>query len=835
MLLWLLILFVASGTILAADSSTLPYDVKTGQWLFDAQGVVSRNDVLYTTPSVEPWEAMPTGGGDLSAMVRCDGSLHLHLSKSDAWGFQASPDAMQGTRFFNNVSPGHVRIDFGRKARTAATRWFRQRLDLFHGQIVIHLGNEQGGARLAIWGHPSRKILVVEVIDPSRLLDPAKIVLSEWRATMKLGCSTTTIYASEIQPRPARPHLASTGMQDYFDGADDPLLGRGTAVALATPSVPRGNCAATGLTATIELPKECPYRYHVLVAAAVTTSGDPLDVANRELKDASDTPLEVLKAEHRHWWCDYWSKSFLRLSGSDRATDWLCAAYHVHLYSLGCVNRGPYPAKWDGGAGLMVRDRRNWGLSEWVQELRFTYLPLYAANRLEMARGLPAYYSGMAGFLAAQTRKMWGMHGLWIPETVLPWGTAEEFAFKNSGRGVQGYFRRWDPKSVPYGRFELYNPYVGFLFTSGLEICHHYLTYYRYSGDETFLRDEAYPIIRGVCLFLAGLLNEEADGRYHLDPANALETWWMVRDPTDTLDGIRAVFPDFIRMSKRYGRDAELCRKCEEILAALPDVPRELWTEESEIRREINVYAPAAKPGTLFPERINRENPALYRLFPFGVSGIGAPDYDLVRRTYLHRLFPVYHGWSMDAIWAARLGLGEDAYGLLCRHAAKFNRFRYGGWDSNDNNEFPGGLAVVPFTDAAGLSAYTLNEMLLQSHGGVIRVVPAVPKRWSGIFRLRAEGGFLIASDFRTGVARFVEIRSLLGKECVLDNPWWPRSCRILEDLRPVFEGSDRTVTFKTHAGHRYLIEPVDAPLAGYRPSPVEDKPNHRPGMPGRD
>jgi len=53
----------------------------------DARNVAARNDPLYVTPSVEPWEAMPTGGGDLSAMVRCDGNLHLHLSKSDAWGY----------------------------------------------------------------------------------------------------------------------------------------------------------------------------------------------------------------------------------------------------------------------------------------------------------------------------------------------------------------------------------------------------------------------------------------------------------------------------------------------------------------------------------------------------------------------------------------------------------------------------------------------------------------------------------------------------------------------------------------------------------------------------
>ncbi len=105
----------------AAEPQQIPYDPASATWLFDAAGLVSRNDVLYTSPSVEPWEAMPVGGGDLSAMVRYDGeNLHLHLTKSDAWGFQTPPDAPLGTRFFNNVSPGHIRITLGDRARNSS-------------------------------------------------------------------------------------------------------------------------------------------------------------------------------------------------------------------------------------------------------------------------------------------------------------------------------------------------------------------------------------------------------------------------------------------------------------------------------------------------------------------------------------------------------------------------------------------------------------------------------------------------------------------------------------------------------------------------------------------
>ncbi len=174
---WTIALLVTSVSSAAAqeppdtnyDESKVPkYELPDPLICFDGRKVtVSRNDVLYTTPSVEPWEAMPVGGGDLCAMVRSDATgLDLHLTKSDAWGFQAPPDAPPGSRFFNNVSPGHVRLQFGEGARAAATEQFRQRLDLYHGRIVLRFGRDPDDPRLEVWGHPERKILVVEVSDP---------------------------------------------------------------------------------------------------------------------------------------------------------------------------------------------------------------------------------------------------------------------------------------------------------------------------------------------------------------------------------------------------------------------------------------------------------------------------------------------------------------------------------------------------------------------------------------------------------------------------------------------------------------------------------------------
>lgn len=307
----------------------------------------------------------------------------------------------------------------------------------------------------------------------------------------------------------------------------------------------------------------------------------------------------------------------------------------------------------------------------------------------------------------------------------------------------------------------------------------------------------------------------------------------MVRDPADTLDGIRAVFPQFIEMAKRLDRDPALRERCSQIVNVLPDPPRGHWGADSKIDPGADEYAPAAALGK-FAKRANAENPQLYRVYPFGLSGIGTPDFDLAKRTFDRRICVLWNGWSMDAIWAARLGLGEQARDLAVQHAKMYNRFRYGGWDSNDSRGFPDRLAVAPFLDAGGLNAFALQEMLLQSHNGVVRVLPAVAKAWSGIFRLRAEGGFLVAAAFEGGRPRFVEVRSLLGGDCTLANPWAGR-CILREGGKVLRESDQPTITFKTRTGATVLLEPADRPVTGLRPTPIEDRPNASPGLPGRD
>jgi hypothetical protein len=69
-------------------------------------------------------------------------------------------------------------------------------------------------------------------------------------------------------------------------------------------------------------------------------------------------------------------------------------------------------------------------------------------------------------------------------------------------------------------------------------------------------------------------------------------------------------------------------------------------------------------------ERINNvESPQLYPVFPWNRYGVGKSGLDTARNTYLYDTdvlkFRSHIGWKQDVIFAARLGLREEAQKLL--------------------------------------------------------------------------------------------------------------------------------------------------------------------------
>ena len=131
---------------------------------------------------------------------------------------------------------------------------------------------------------------------------------------------------------------------------------------------------------------------------------------------------------------------------------------------------------------------------------------------------------------------------------------------------------------------------------------------------------------------------------------------------------------------------------------------------------------------------------------------------------------------SFSTIFAAAARVGVDP-GLILRQMKRVTEkyiqpnflFNMGGGGIENNSGIPDGL----------------NEMLLQSHEGFLRLFPCWPKdrpaRFDG---LRAYGAFLVSAELAGGEVRSARILSEKGLTCTVQNPWPGKTVQLCRDGR---------------------------------------------------
>lgn len=144
-------------------------------------------------------------------------------------------------------------------------------------------------------------------------------------------------------------------------------------------------------------------------------------------------------------------------------------------------------------------------------------------------------------------------------------------------------------------------------------------------------------------------------------------------------------------------------------------------------------------------ERKNVEAPELYGVFPFRAHDLSGPDLGVARETYRRMTDPVRTCWHQTGLFAARLGLADEAArDLLERSGQTARGFRFAGFLGTPND-------WTPDLDGAGNLQSVLQEMLLQYEGRKIRLLPAWPAGWSARFRLHAPYATTIEGEVRQG------------------------------------------------------------------------------------
>ncbi|HLZ89397.1 MAG TPA: hypothetical protein VKQ52_19215, partial [Puia sp.] len=128
----------------------------------------------------------------------------------------------------------------------------------------------------------------------------------------------------------------------------------------------------------------------------------------------------------------------------------------------------------------------------------------------------------------------------------------------------------------------------------------------------------------------------------------------------------------------------------------------------------------------------NLENPELYAVYPYRLYDLQKPELELARNTFLHRRFRDKGCWEQDPIQAALLGFTD-----IAREYTAFNFSR-----KDPALKFPAfwatGHDYLPDEDNGGNGENALQQMLLQSEGRKILLLPAWPDNWDADFQLHA-------------------------------------------------------------------------------------------------
>ncbi len=407
-------------------------------------------------------------------------------------------------------------------------------------------------------------------------------------------------------------------------------------------------------------------------------------------------------------------------------------AYVLQRWVTACQGRGSFPIKFNGGLFTVApkyaggpdfdADWRRWGDCFWWQNTRLPYYPMLAAGDWDLMTPLFDFYARVMPLCRARAKFYYGAEGVYFPETMTPFGT-----YSNGDYG-------WDRQG--HQPSEVLCPWWQWEWNQGLELVDLMLLHHAYSGDDEFARAQLLPMAREVLLYFDSRFPRDAQGKLRITPTQALETHWHgVVNDMPCVAGLHSVLPRLRALPEAW-TTADERALWERLTAALPPYP--LRTEDGQ-----TLLAPAEEYD---PSRQNVETPELYAIFPFRTLDWSAPALrKIARATFLQRHDKQTHGWTQDGVFAARLGLVEEAReNLLAKVRNSHPNFRFPAmWGPN--------FDWIPDQCHGGNLMLLTQEMLLQSDGERILLFPAWPRDWDVDFKLHAPRGTVVEASLLDG------------------------------------------------------------------------------------
>jgi alpha-L-fucosidase 2 len=326
------------------------------------------------------------------------------------------------------------------------------------------------------------------------------------------------------------------------------------------------------------------------------------------------------------------------------------------------------------------------------------------------------------------------------------------------------------------------------------------MDYYDFTQDKDYLREIGYPALLGLSRFFAKALEPTEDGLLLMNNSASPE----IRHPKggDYYKTIGSTFDqgfvwenhnDVLRAAKVLGENDPFLKTIEAQMPRLDPIQIGSSGQIKEFREE-DAYGDIGDPK-------HRHISHLCTLYPGTLINSANPEWMKAASTTLDFRGNDTTGWAMAHRMNARARLKEaekayDVYSKLIAEKTLENL-----WATHPPFQVDANLGLV-----AGVA-----EMLLQSHEGVIELLPALPEAWAedGSFHgLVARGNFKVSAEWAEGQLRHLSIKSRSGQHCRLKYPGLSTAAVYDEKGQAVsFETTESDIiSFPTENGRIYSI-----------------------------
>ena len=738
-------------------------------------------NVIWNTPSRNSSESMPCGGGDIGMNIWVEeGDILFYLSRSGT--FDENNCQLKQGRFRIRLFPSPFKD----------AKDFRQELKLKDGYVEV----SAGGTQIQLWADVYHPVVHVEITNAQPLR--TEVSYENWRYKERMirkgegqqcsykwappkGAVTTADFVSLSSKRKLpgmtkkenlllfyhrNPEqtvfdivVAQQGMENVKSQMMNPLkhltfggylFGDNLEYTGTTDNIYAGTDyrAWNFRSSKVSRKEQFCIVLHTEQTATVEQWEQDLQINLQRIAPQGKISSRIVsqdKKQTRLWWNAFWQRSFIEPIGdtenkNDSDIKEITRNYTLFRYMLGCNAYGSVPTKFNGGLftfdpchidekQAFTPDYRKWGGGTMTaQNQRLVYWPMLKSGDFDMMSSQFDFYNRMLKNAELRTQVYWQHDGACFCEQIENFGLPNpaEYGFKRP---------EWFDKGVEY------NAWLEYEWDTILEFCQMILETKNYTNADI---TPYLPLIESSLTFfdehyrqLASRRGRKAldgNGQLVLFPGSACETYKMTNNASSTIAALRTVL-------ENYG-------KKDEMLKTIPPIP----LRYIEIKDSLNPTASPELKQTISPavswERINNvETPQLYPVFPWRIYGVGKENLELARNTYFYDpeaiKFRSHVGWKQDNIWAACLGLTEEAKRLTL---AKL---------SNGPHRFPAfwgpGYDWTPDHNWGGSGMIGLQEMLLQTNGEQILLFPAWSKEWDIHFKLYAPGETTVEATLKDG------------------------------------------------------------------------------------